>query len=132
MKICYCSFLLLVGGKEVGHLANVEQVVDVLEKGLVLDLRVGEEEHAVLVGLGRLAQDALQVLVPLVDRVALADLDHKQVVLGQVRGELGERLAAGAADVDEQGVAARLLEDARDAHDARDARHVLDGKSCQI
>ena len=38
---------LLVGGEEVGHLAGIEQRVDVLEEALLLDLRVGDEEGGV-------------------------------------------------------------------------------------
>jgi hypothetical protein len=67
----------LVLGEEVRHLARVEHVVDVLEEGLLLDLRVGEEEH------GRLALDAravvelLEVLVELDQAVVLRDLDRE-------------------------------------------------------
>ena len=38
------DLLPLVVGEEVGHLARVEDVVDVLDKVLDDDLRVGEEE----------------------------------------------------------------------------------------
>ena len=41
---------------------------------IIMYLCVGEKEDGVLVGLGRLAQDDLEVLVPLVRRVRLADL----------------------------------------------------------
>ena len=102
--------------------APVEQVVDVLEKGLLLDLRVGEEEHAVLVGLRGAAHDALDVLAPLVQRVRPAELDLEQLVVGHVRRQTRHRLTAGAADADEQRVAARLPQH------AADARHVLDGE----
>ena len=44
------------------------------KKVLMCYLRVGEEEDGVLIGFGRLAQNDLEILVPLVRRVRLADL----------------------------------------------------------
>ena len=46
-----------------------------------------------------------------------------QVVVGHVRGKVGERLPTGTTDSDEQRVTARLLDD------ASDARNVFDRKS---
>jgi len=104
------------------YISPVEQVVDVFEKRLLLDLRVGEEEDAVHFGLGGSPHDALDVLVPLVERVAAAQLDLEQLVVGHVRRQVRHRLATGAAHAHQKGVASRLLQNA--AH----ARYVLDGE----
>ena len=53
-------------------------------------LIVGEQKDAVLLCLGGLSEYSLDVLVPLVGRVALADLDLEELVLGHVGGEFGE------------------------------------------
>ena len=39
------DFCLLVGGEQIGHLAGVEETVNVLQERLLLDLTVGDEEH---------------------------------------------------------------------------------------
>ena len=44
----------------------------------LFDLSVGEEKHSMLVRLRRFSQDRLQVLVPLIARVTLTDLNLKQ------------------------------------------------------
>lgn len=49
----------LVGWEDVGHVACVEQHVDVLHKGLVLDLAVIEQEHHVLALQARLQHQPL-------------------------------------------------------------------------
>ena len=46
--------------EQVGHLARVEDVVDVLEEGLLDDLRVGEEEDDLLALLARLESTRLR------------------------------------------------------------------------
>ncbi|KAG5833570.1 hypothetical protein ANANG_G00277300 [Anguilla anguilla] len=116
---------LLVHGKQVGHLPRVQQVADVLQEGLQLDLRVGEEEHAVGLALGGLAHDELQVLPPLGGAVALGDLDLEELRLGHVCGQPGEGLPPAAPHPHQQGVAPGLLQHARDAAD------VLDGEAEQ-
>eukprot|EP00966_Prymnesium_polylepis_P179650 4159641-Prymnesium_polylepis.1 len=122
---------LVVVVEEVGHLARVEDVVDVLEEGLLDDLRVGEEEGHQLALLAAPEQDLLAVVAPLRLAVRLGDLDLEALVLGDGRREPRERLAARAADAEEQAVAARLAQHARDARDVRDGvdehdeRHLL-------
>jgi hypothetical protein len=64
-----------VAGEHVGHLPRVEDVVDVLNKGLVLDLRIAEEEHSGFTVATCLLQKALEVLAPLRTPVALGDFD---------------------------------------------------------
>ena len=39
------DFCLFVRGKQVGHFSGVEEVVDVFQEGLLLDLRVCDQEH---------------------------------------------------------------------------------------
>ena len=82
----------LVVVEEVGHLARVEDVVDVLEEGLLDDLRVGEEEHELLPLVAHHQQRLLQVIAPLGLAVVLGDLDLEAVELGHRRREARERL----------------------------------------
>ena len=51
--------------QQVGHLICVQQVADVLHKGLLLDLGVGKQKHHTLVGLSSHSEYLQQVLVPL-------------------------------------------------------------------
>ena len=60
------DLLPLVVGEEVGHLAAVEDVIDVLDEGLDDNLRVGEEEDDRRVVAARLEVQLLQVLAELV------------------------------------------------------------------
>ena len=65
---------LLITGKHVWHFAAVEQVVDVFNKGLILDLGVAEQEDGVLGLASSPAQDALQILPPLHFAIAFGNL----------------------------------------------------------
>ena len=51
--------------QQVRHLVGVQQVADVLHKGLLLDLGVSKQEHDTLVGLPGHLQYLFQVLMPL-------------------------------------------------------------------
>eukprot|EP00965_Chrysotila_dentata_P002107 69624-Pleurochrysis_carterae.AAC.1 len=110
----------LVVGKEVGHLARVEYVVDVLDKGLGDNLRVGEEEDDGRAVDARHVVELLEVLAELIVAVPLGQLDLEALHVGDVGGEARERLLSRAADADEHRVAAWL------AQHAAQARHVLD------
>mmetsp|Transcript_33594 Transcript_33594/g.89014 ORF Transcript_33594/g.89014 Transcript_33594/m.89014 type:complete len:257 (+) Transcript_33594:826-1596(+) len=108
----------LVGREEVGHLARVEDVVEVLEERLVDDLGVVDEEHRrlCLPAAGR-DEELLLILTESIQAVALGEGDGE---LGRLRhrgAEQGAARAAAAADTDQEGVAARLPQDARDAAD---------------
>jgi len=100
----------------------VEEVVDVLEEGLLFDLRVGEEEDAMLFGLSGAPHDLLDVLAPVVQRVGATQLDLEQLVVGHVCRQTSDRLTPGAADADEQRVTSWLLQHPRHSRD------VLDGE----
>ncbi len=65
---------LLVRGEHVGHFSAVQEVVDVLNKGLILDLGVAEKEDSVLALTSCPAQDALQILPPFHLTIALGNL----------------------------------------------------------
>ena len=65
---------LLIRGEHVGHFAAVEQVVDVLNKSLILDLSVAEEEDSIFGLSSHPTQDALQILPPLHLAIALRNL----------------------------------------------------------
>eukprot|EP00965_Chrysotila_dentata_P189855 6173554-Pleurochrysis_carterae.AAC.1 len=80
--------------EEVGHLARVEDVIEVLEEGLGHDLRVGEEEDDGLALLPRLEQHALQVVSPFNLAVALGDLDLEAFEVRHGGGEAREALTA--------------------------------------
>ena len=66
---------LLILWEHVWNFAAVEDVVDVLHKTLVLDLRVAEEEDCGLVFSTSTPQHLSQVIAPLDLGVALADLN---------------------------------------------------------
>ena len=82
--------------EQIGHLARREDVVDILEEDLVDDLRVDEEEDDVLELVPRQLEHRLQVLAPLERAVVLRDLDLEELVVGDVRREPRERLAAAS------------------------------------
>ena len=107
----------LVLREEVRHLAGVEDVVEVLEEALVLDLRVVEQEHRLLVLPAALPQNRPEVLPPLRDPVALRDLDREETVLGHERGDLRQALPPAAPDPHQQPVPVRLLDHAADPAD---------------
>ena len=77
-RISAAHLHLLIAGEQVGHLARVEQVVDVLHKRLVLDGAVAKQKHERPAVDARAAQQALDVLAPLGHAVVLADLDLQQ------------------------------------------------------
>eukprot|EP00976_Prorocentrum_cordatum_P108179 1194789-Prorocentrum_minimum.AAC.2 len=111
-----------VGGRD-PHLAGVEQVVDVLDEPLEHDLRVGEEEHHAGPLHARDLVQLLQVLVELVHAVVPAQLQLEALVLAHEACEAGEALLAAAPDAHQQGVAARLPQDASQPADVLDGIH---------
>ena len=81
------NLLFLIQGKQVGDFPCIEQAVHVLEERLLLDLRVGEEEHRCLAVLSHLLEEGLEVILPLGVTVALGDL---RLVEGREGGRSGE------------------------------------------
>ncbi len=81
----FADFGFFVGRENVGNLARVEQGVNVLEEGLVLDLRVVEQKDNLLVLLPGAPQHLLQVVLPLDQTVLLGDLGLEQRALAQRR-----------------------------------------------
>ena len=55
--------LILVSLEQIGHLAAVQDIVDILEELFDDDLCVGEEEHGVLIFDARLVVQFLQIVV---------------------------------------------------------------------
>lgn len=113
---------LLVSSEDVGHVARVQEHVDVFDEGLILDLAVTEEEHGALGGHAHLQHDLLQVLAPLAARVALGDLNLVQLVGVDERGQFAGALPPAAPDAHQEQVAFVLLQD------PADSGHVLDGE----
>ena len=111
----------LVRRVQVRHLPRVEDAVHVLQEGLVEDLRVVEHEHRGLVLFPHHAHDDLHVLPPRIEPVRLADLDLKELEVGDAHGQRRQALAPAAPHADEEGVTRGLVDD------AADAAHVLDG-----
>mmetsp|Transcript_31441 Transcript_31441/g.79872 ORF Transcript_31441/g.79872 Transcript_31441/m.79872 type:complete len:584 (-) Transcript_31441:2844-4595(-) len=111
---------LLVGREDVGDLGRVEEVVDVLNKALELDLRVGEEEHSRLAVASCDSEQPLDVLAPLVLPVGLGDFDGDDRVVHDKGGQLRARLPAAPPDPDQERVAAGGAEHAADAGDVLD------------
>eukprot|EP00976_Prorocentrum_cordatum_P005192 102756-Prorocentrum_minimum.AAC.2 len=108
---------LLVHREQVGHLAAVEDVVDVLHKRLVLDLRVAEQKNGRLVLRARQPQRLLQVLLPLVDVVTLADLNLDHLHVRHEPRQPRQRLPPAAPHPGQQHVRPWLLERAAHAAD---------------
>lgn len=104
---------------QVGHLARVEYVVDVLEHALPDNLRVGEEEDRVAAVQAGPLQHAPQVVPPLVRPVLLRNLDLEEVKVLRVRSKAGEAAPPTASDAQQQRVPCRRSDD------TADARHVL-------
>ena len=50
---------LLISGEQIGHLASVEETVDVFQEGLLLDLTVSDEEHRRLAHTPRVLEQVL-------------------------------------------------------------------------
>eukprot|EP00968_Pinguiococcus_pyrenoidosus_P021796 scaffold2923_cov313-Pinguiococcus_pyrenoidosus.AAC.4 len=113
---------LFVVREDVGDLAVVEHVVDVLDEHLLLDLGVAEEEHQRLRPRPRGDQDPLQVLAPLRHVVALADLNLNHARTRHVRRQACQRLPAGTSNAHQESVPSRHLQH------AADPAHVLDGE----
>ena len=111
---------LLAVLEEVGHLARIEQAVDVLEVRLLLDLGVGEQEDGRLALHARALEHLLDVLAPVDERIGLGDLDREDLHIGQVRREARDGLTSRAAHAREQRIASGHLKH------ARDLAHVLD------
>ena len=79
----------LIGRKEAGHLARVEDRVDVLEERLGDDLRVGEEKGQVRALIAaREHKEGLEVLAEVGGRVALAQLDRVARLAAEEGGKL--------------------------------------------
>mmetsp|Transcript_18335 Transcript_18335/g.62324 ORF Transcript_18335/g.62324 Transcript_18335/m.62324 type:complete len:262 (+) Transcript_18335:4612-5397(+) len=109
--------VFLVRGEKPRDLAAVEDVVDVLEEGLLHDLCIGKEERRVLALSTCHEQHLLQVVAPLVLAIALRYLDLEQGILLEEGCESRQRLAPGAADAEQQGVTQRQTDDTADTAD---------------
>mmetsp|Transcript_3268 Transcript_3268/g.5386 ORF Transcript_3268/g.5386 Transcript_3268/m.5386 type:complete len:296 (+) Transcript_3268:3168-4055(+) len=107
----------LVLGKQIGHLASVQDVVDVLQKRLVFKLSVGKQKHRRRRCAPGLFQHAFQVLPPLVRGVGLADFDGEELVVGHERRDANQALASTAPHPHQQSVSVRRLNNATDATD---------------
>ena len=76
------NLLFLIGREQVGHLARVEERVDILEERLLLDLRVGQEEHGWLAKATGGPQRGFDVVTPLLTawNFQQSELYHNVVV----------------------------------------------------
>mmetsp|Transcript_49832 Transcript_49832/g.161159 ORF Transcript_49832/g.161159 Transcript_49832/m.161159 type:complete len:354 (+) Transcript_49832:4318-5379(+) len=106
------DLLDLVGGKQVRNLSSVQNVVDVLQKALLHDLGVGEEEHQAL---ALVLHDAhhhfLDVLSEVVRTVVARDLNGAAIEVRHVCRQPRHALPTHSADSHEQGVATGLPND---------------------
>ena len=85
-----------------------------------LDLSVREQEHGGLALKPGLAVQRAEILLELQRAVQLGDLDLEHVHLRRVRRQPRQRLAAGATDADQHGVAAGQRQHTVDAHKVPD------------
>ena len=81
------DFRELIGGKQVRHLARVQDIIDVFQEALQDDLCVGEQEDCWLALAAGKQEEPFQILVELVDAVPAAQLDLKAL---HVRDECSE------------------------------------------
>lgn len=78
---------LFLSAEQVGHLVGVKQVVDILHKGFILDLAIGEQEDCWLILCSTLLEDPLQILLPLQLSIGLGDLDLEDLVFTDLSGQ---------------------------------------------
>mmetsp|Transcript_49837 Transcript_49837/g.161249 ORF Transcript_49837/g.161249 Transcript_49837/m.161249 type:complete len:205 (+) Transcript_49837:4569-5183(+) len=132
IELCRCSirsFALVPGGvanhlahcnlfvrrEQIWNLTGVQEVVDVLHKALLLDLRVAEQEHGLLAIPTSLREHFLHVLPERHDVVAFRNLDLVHRHIRHEASKPGATLPARAADPDKQRIAAWALDDSSNA-----------------
>ena len=99
--------------EQVGHLSGVEDAVDILQEGLLHELRIVDHEHCGLVEYPCFVHHALNVLPPLIHAIALGDLDNEQLIVRNAHRQGSEGLPSGPADPHQQSVTVGLVNDAR-------------------
>ena len=67
--LAYLHFLVV--GKQIWNLAGIQQIIHVLQKGFIFDLRIRKDEHRVLFCLGGFPQNAFQIVPPFIYAVVL-------------------------------------------------------------
>mmetsp|Transcript_83972 Transcript_83972/g.271376 ORF Transcript_83972/g.271376 Transcript_83972/m.271376 type:complete len:245 (+) Transcript_83972:914-1648(+) len=100
----------VLGLVEVRHIPGVQDVVDGLHHLLIDDLRVREQKRGRRQSIAALHQAPLQILLELGHAVALDHLGLEELELAHEGAQPREGLPARAADAEQQGVAARLLQ----------------------
>lgn len=78
------------------YLPSIEDIVDILQESLALKLRVRQQKHSAVAFNPHPPQDASQVVTPVRQAKALADLYCGQLVVGHVRCQAGEALSAAS------------------------------------
>ena len=104
-------------GEEAGRVAEREDVVEEDEGALLEDLLIGEEEDRGDRLDARLHVERAQVLLEVGHAIRRGQLDLEDLAAADEGGKARERLLARATDADEHRVAARVVDDARDARD---------------
>ena len=97
-----------------GHLAGVENVVDVLHETLRHDLRVGEEKHRRRALDPCLVVQRLEIVAELVHAVSARELNAETLETRHERGEARQALLPGTPHTHQHRVTAGLAEDASD------------------
>jgi hypothetical protein len=95
----WANFIL---AEQVGNLARGENVIDVLNKSLVLDLCLIKQESCGLVLAAAEFVELLQVLPKLSHAIIFRDLDAEALLLRHIRGQSCQALAARAACIHQQ------------------------------
>ncbi len=112
----------LVRWEDVWHVSCVQQHVDVLNEGFVLDLAVAKEKRCFLPLYSCFQHQVLQIVTPVRHAVVLGQFDLEQLVVIDEGGEFGGALSPRSADADQQQVAVVLFQHTADSWD------VLDGE----
>ena len=98
---------LFIRGEQVRNFSAVQQCIDILEKTLFLDLRVGDEEGDFFILTSCYSQKFLQVFSPIGPPIAFRNLRLVDIYSGHERREPSHRLPSTASNSDEQRVATR-------------------------
>lgn len=110
-------FIVFFFGKEIGHLAGIEDVVDVFEETFICDLHISEDEGQRLAFSTRHLGDLLQVPSERLSIVIFDQLDLVSLAAHDEGGKFGKTLLAGAAHTDQHGIASGLTQDTADTQD---------------
>jgi hypothetical protein len=130
---CLANSDLLTGVKEIRHFTCAEHVGDIFDHGLLLKLRIIDQEHRWLPLLSSGLENCLQVVCPVCSRICAGDLHLVELAAFHEGSQPGEGLATGSAKANEQSMVIRLPQHAADTSDmlqCKGKQNELHGRFC--